>query len=98
MFFYDPSYFLFMVPGLLLVMLASWYVNAAYNKWGRVAVRSGMTGAQAAQRLISSGGLAGVQIDRIGGQFSDTHTPARSLASASSREVVSWHESTPAAT
>ena len=26
-----------------------------------------------------------------------THMPARSLASASSREVVSWHESTPAA-
>jgi uncharacterized protein len=75
MFFYDPSYFLFMVPGLLLVMLASWYVNSAYNKWGRVAVRSGLTGAQAAQRLISSGGLAGVQIDRIGGQLSDNYDP-----------------------
>jgi Zn-dependent membrane protease YugP len=75
MFFYDPSYLCFVAPGFLLVMLASWYVNSAYNKWGRVPVRSGMTGAQAAQRLISNGGLAGVQIDRIGGSLTDNYDP-----------------------
>jgi uncharacterized protein len=75
MFFYDPTYLCFVVPGMLLVMLASWYVNSAYNKWGRVAVRSGLTGAQAAQRLISSGGLTGVSIDRIGGKLSDNYDP-----------------------
>ena len=57
-----------MAPGFLLVLFASWYVKSAYSKWGRVAVRSGLTGAQAAQRLIISGGLTGVQIDRIGGK------------------------------
>ena len=57
MFFLDPTYLCFMAPGLLLVMFASWYVNSAYSKWGRVPVRSGLTGAQAAQRLITSGGL-----------------------------------------
>jgi hypothetical protein len=75
MFFSDPTYLCFVVPGFLLVMLSSWYVNSAYSKWGRVAVRSGLTGAQAAQRLINSGGLRDVSIDRIGGKLSDNYDP-----------------------
>jgi Zn-dependent membrane protease YugP len=64
-----------MAPGLLLVMFASWYVNAAYRKWGRVPVRSGLTGAQAAQRLIMSGGLNGVQVGGVGGNLTDNYDP-----------------------
>ncbi len=79
MFFYDPTYLCFMVPGFLLVMLASWYVNSAYSKWGRVGVRSGLTGAQAAQRLIVNGGLQGVQIDRIGGNLTDNYDPRQKV-------------------
>ncbi len=75
MFFFDPTYLCFMAPGFLLVMLASWYVNSAYNKWGRVRVRSGLTGAQAAQRLITNGGLSGVQIQSIGGNLTDNYDP-----------------------
>jgi hypothetical protein len=74
-FFYDPTYLCFMAPGFLLVMLASWYVKSTYNKWGRVAVRSGLTGAQAAQRLIMNGGLSGVQIEGIGGNLTDNYDP-----------------------
>jgi Zn-dependent membrane protease YugP len=75
MFFYDPTYLLFVIPGFILVMLSSWYVKSAYGKWGRVPVRSGLTGAEAAQRLINRGGLMGVSIDRIGGQLSDNYDP-----------------------
>src|SRR5512147_1318770 len=75
MFYLDPTYLCFMAPGLLLVMLASWYVNAAYSKWGRVPIRSGLTGAQAAQRLITSGGLSGVQIQGVGGNLTDNYDP-----------------------
>ena len=75
MFLFDPTYLCFMAPGFLLVMLASWYVNSAYSKWGRVRVRSGLTGAQAAQRLIMSGGLSGVQIQGIGGNLTDNYDP-----------------------
>ena len=87
MFFFDPTYMCFMIPGFLFVMLASWYVNSAYRKWGRVGVRSGLTGAQAAQRLINRGnlggvqvqsmgsGLNGVQIQVIGGNLTDNYDP-----------------------
>jgi hypothetical protein len=75
MFFLDPTYLCFMAPGLLLVMFASWYVNSAYSKWGRVPVRSGLTGAQAAQRLIMSGGLNGVQVGGVAGNLTDNYDP-----------------------
>lgn len=75
MFFMDPYYLCFMAPAFLLVMFASWYVNSAYSKWGRVPVRSGMTGAEAAQRLIMTGGLQGVQIQGIGGNLTDNYDP-----------------------
>lgn len=77
MFFYNSQYLCFMVPAFLLVMIAQLYVNSAYKKWGRVPVRSGLTGAQAAQRLITSGHLmgSGVRVERVGGQLTDHYDP-----------------------
>src|SRR5512147_610565 len=75
MFYLDPTYLCFMAPALLLVMFASWYVNSAYNKWLRVPVRSGLTGAAAAQRLIMTGGLQGVQVQGVGGNLTDHYDP-----------------------
>ncbi len=75
MFFYDPTYLCFMAPAFVLMLIASWYVKSAYSKWSRVPVRSGLTGAQAAQRLIISGGLQGVQIQGIGGELTDNYDP-----------------------
>jgi Zn-dependent membrane protease YugP len=75
MFFFDPTYLCFMAPAFILMMLTSWYVKSAYKKWGRVRVRSGLTGAQAAQRLISGGRLYGVQIQGIPGELTDNYDP-----------------------
>jgi Zn-dependent membrane protease YugP len=75
MFFYDPSYLCFMAPAFLLMALASWYVRSAYNKWSRVPSSSRMTGAQAAQRLASTGSLYGLQIESVGGNLTDHYDP-----------------------
>jgi hypothetical protein len=83
MFFFDPTYLCFMIPAFLLMALSSWYVKSAYNKWSKVRARSGLTGAQAAQRLIQSGsysiggadGLRDVHIVGIGGNLSDNYDP-----------------------
>ncbi len=84
MFFLDPTYLCFMAPAFLLMALASWYVKSAYNKWSQVRAQSGLTGAQAAQRLIQSAaystieggeGLRDVRIMGIGGQLSDHYDP-----------------------
>lgn len=73
--FFDPNYLMYMIPAFILMSLTSWYVRSSYEKWSRVPAQSRLTGAQAAQRLISSGGLYGVQIQTIGGQMTDNYDP-----------------------
>jgi hypothetical protein len=66
---------MYMLPALIITMIASFYVKASYNKWSKVPARSGLTGAQAAQRLINNGGLYGVQIQGIRGKMTDHYDP-----------------------
>lgn len=72
---FSPTYLIYMIPAFILMGLTSWYVKSAYNKWSRVPVQSRLTGAQAAQRLISSGGLVGVQVQGVGGNLTDHYDP-----------------------
>jgi Zn-dependent membrane protease YugP len=73
--FFDPMYLCFMIPAIALMGFASWYVRHAYNKWSQVRATSGLTGHQAAQRLISTGSLYGVQVQGTSGQLSDHYDP-----------------------
>jgi Zn-dependent membrane protease YugP len=73
--YFDPTYLCFMAPAFLIMALASWYVKSTFNKWSQIRARSGLTGAQAAQRLISGGGLAGVQVAGTSGNLSDHYDP-----------------------
>ena len=75
MFFLDPRYLLFMMPAILLMMLAQMYVSSAYRKWSQVQSRSRLSGAQAAQRLIQSGGLYDVRVEGIAGNLTDHYDP-----------------------
>ena len=81
--FFDPTYLCYMAPAFLLMALTSWYVKSAYKKWSQVRAQSGLTGAQAAQRLISTAsyataegqGLRDVRILGIGGNLTDHYDP-----------------------
>lgn len=73
--FFDPMYFVFMIPAFILMALTSWYVKAAYNKWSRVASSSRLSGYDATRRLISSSGLYGVQIQGTPGELTDHYDP-----------------------
>jgi Zn-dependent membrane protease YugP len=75
MFYLDPMYMLFMIPAFILMALTSAYVRSSYNKWSRIRATSGLTGAQAANRLISTGNLYGVQVAGTQGQLSDHYDP-----------------------
>jgi len=75
MFFFDPAYLIFMIPAFILMGITSWYVRSSYSKWSKVRASSGLTGAQAAQRLISSGNLYGVKIQGIAGNLTDNYDP-----------------------
>jgi Zn-dependent membrane protease YugP len=73
--FLNFNYLIFMIPAFLLTMGASIYVKSAYNRWSKVRAGSGLTGAQAAQRLINNNGLYGVQIQGVRGQMTDHYDP-----------------------
>ena len=73
--FFDPTYLLFMVPALLLSLWASWRTRSAFKKYSKVRTLSGLTGAQAAQRLLDVAGIKDVEIVPTRGTLSDHYNP-----------------------
>lgn len=73
-------YWTFMLPALALVLLAQLWVKSTYGKWGQVRNTVGLTGGQAAQRLLQTSGLSDVNLERAAGQLTDHYDPrTRSL-------------------
>ena len=73
--FFDPMYFLFLAPAILLSLWASFRTKSAFKKYSQVRVASGMTGAQAAQRLLVQAGIRDVEIVPTHGMLSDHYNP-----------------------
>jgi hypothetical protein len=71
---FDPLYFLVVGPFMVIALIASARVKSTFNKYARVGVQSGMTGAQAAAAVARAGG-ASVDIERVGGFLSDHYDP-----------------------
>ncbi len=81
--FFDFNYLIYMIPAFILMGITTWYVRSSYSKWSRVAAQSRLTGAQAAQRLMSSGGLYGVRIQGIAGEMTDNYDPTNKVLNLS---------------
>jgi hypothetical protein len=80
---FDTNYLCFMLPAFLLTLLAQLYVTSAYRKWSQVPARSGMTGAQAANRLIQNGGLYEVRVEGVAGNLTDHYDPRNKVLNLS---------------
>jgi len=78
---YDYNYFLYIAPGLILSLWASWRVKSNFRKYSAVRSMRGLTGAQAAAELLRQGGIRDVRVERSHGMLSDHYNPAtRTLA------------------
>jgi len=75
MFFWNPTYFIFALPALILAFYAQWRVKSAYNKWLRVANMRGVTGLQAAKILLNANNLGHVGVEGIQGTLTDHYDP-----------------------
>jgi uncharacterized protein len=75
MFFFDPLYFLFALPPLLLGLWAQWRVKSAFGQYSQVRSYSGISGAQAARRILDVNGLQNVSVERVNGFLSDHYDP-----------------------
>lgn len=72
--FFDPTYILIII-GAVISMWASMKVNTTYQKYSTVRSASGITGAEAAARILRSQGLHGVQIEHVHGNLTDHYDP-----------------------
>jgi Zn-dependent membrane protease YugP len=59
------------------------YIKSTYKKWNRVPISSGLTGAQAARRMLDANGLVHVAITRIPGELTDHYNPQTNIVSLS---------------
>lgn len=74
MFYFDPLYFVFLVPGLLLALWAQMQVKSAYGKYTKVGNSRGITGQQAAGQLMPALGLS-LNVEGTPGELSDHYDP-----------------------
>ncbi len=74
MLFYDATYILVLI-GALLSMWASARVNLTYKKYAQVHSRSGLTGAEAARRILQGAGIYNVRVEHISGNLTDHYDP-----------------------
>lgn len=72
--YWDPTYILVII-GVIISLWASAKVKTTYSKYSRVRSMSGLTGAQAAERILHSAGLYDVRIEHISGNLTDHYDP-----------------------
>ncbi len=71
---FDPTIFLVLI-GVVLSMAASAKVNSTYAKFSQVRSMTGLTGAEAAKRLLNSQGIYDVQVRHVAGKLTDHYDP-----------------------
>jgi Zn-dependent membrane protease YugP len=75
MFFGDSTYFLYMIPAFLLVMLAQTWVNSTYRKWSQIRNLNQISGVEAAKRLLNNGSLQYVNLEGTPKPLGDHYDP-----------------------
>lgn len=75
MFYFDPLYFIIVMPAVLLGLYAQFKVQSAYNKYLRVGNASRLSGLDAARHLLGAAGLSHVTIEPVPGRLSDHYDP-----------------------
>ena len=74
-FFYDYWYIVLVMPAVLLSIFASIKVNTTFKKYSKVRSSRGITGAEAARRVLDANGLYSVKIERVRGDLTDHYNP-----------------------
>lgn len=72
---FDPLYLLFVLPGLVLAMIATVLTQTTFGRYSRIAAASGLSGAEAARQLLEENGIHDVEVRMTGGFLSDHYNP-----------------------
>ena len=72
---FDWTYIVLVLPCILLSLWASSNVNSTFKKYSSQYSSRRLTGAEAAQRVLSANGVRGVRIERVSGNLTDHYDP-----------------------
>lgn len=86
MFYFDPYYFAFAIPGLLLALWAQGMVRGTFGRYAKVPTASGITGAQVAQLFMQRTGLR-FGVNSIPGMLTDYYNPGSKTLNLSQSSV-----------
>lgn len=73
--YFDWTYIVLVLPCILFSLIASSSVNKTFEKYSKQFSRRGITGAQAAERVLRANGVNGVQITHVSGNLTDHFDP-----------------------
>ncbi len=73
------EYYLYMLPALLLVMLAQGLVSARYSRFSRVMTARRVTGVAMAQWVLAQNGITDVTVQPVAGRMSDHYHPTKKV-------------------
>lgn len=86
---FDPMYFVFILPGLALALVASFMTRSAFKRYSQVRTATGLTGAQAAKRLLDGAGIHDVEIVATPGNLTDHYDPSKKTLALSEQVYAS---------
>ena len=78
-YYFDYTYFLFMLPALIISIYAQIKVNITFAKYSKVKNSSGLTGAEAAYKVLSQNGVTNVSVEHIPGNLNDHFDPQTNI-------------------
>lgn len=72
---FDQWYFILIIPAVIISLIAQIKVKSTFAKYSKIPTMRGLTGAQAAEAVLRKNGVAGVRIERVGGELTDHYDP-----------------------
>lgn len=79
MFFFDPMYFIIMIPPLIFMIYAQSKVNSIFKKYSNVANSQRLTGVEAAERLLRANGLNNIKVEGVQTKLGDHYDPSKKV-------------------
>lgn len=74
-YFVDYWYIILVIPAMIIAGIAQYKVKSSYNKFSKVLNSRGITGAYAAQAVLTHYGITDVRIEQVSGKLTDHYDP-----------------------
>ena len=75
LYYYNWSYIIFMLPCIIFTLIIQLVMTSTFRKYGAIRNSRGLTGREAAERVLFENGVTGVKIERVAGNLTDHFDP-----------------------